>query len=254
MSKQPSFQNTISENTLPLMFEVGSLILASFAYGFFFLGTCIAISLSAHLESHDLIVEDATSDLELIKDIQDFFSRIEIPYEIMQPWPPTIILLLSDFIVTWRAWVLFQDNKFWRLLLLTMMVGNTFVLSFAVNVLATISIIWKAWHHHCFLVESSIRKKTQVQKILLLLIESGSIFCVTQAVYLDLIFSDKITSIDAKTSVTSYTIPVTQILTIAAAWYPATVVMLIHCQENFIPGTEPFMTTAIGPVSNPRIE
>ncbi|KAE9403179.1 hypothetical protein BT96DRAFT_917628, partial [Gymnopus androsaceus JB14] len=226
----------------------------------------------------DLIVEDTTSDLELIEDIIEFFSRMELPYDYMQPWPPTIILLLSDFIVTWRAWALFPHNKIWRLLLLTMMVGNTFinildcsfhnlisddsridtaigtfavfndpkldwisvVLSFAVNFLATLSIIWKAWHHHRFLAEASIRKKTQVQKILLLLIESGSIFCVAQAVYLGFIFSDKITSIDTKTSVTSYTIPVTQILTIAAAWYPAMVVMLIHCQEDSIPGMEPF--------------
>jgi len=207
---------------------------------FFFLGTCIAISLSARSSSgkpklvvlvclitificftwntinmmafymndiwysyvKDLIVEDTTSDLELIEDIIEFFSRMELPYDYMQPWPPTIILLLSDFIVTWRAWALFPHNKIWRSLLLTMMVGNTFinildcsfhnlisddsridtaigtfavfndpkldwisvVLSFAVNFLATLSIIWKAWHHHRFLAEASIRKKNTGSK------------------------------------------------------------------------------------------
>ncbi|KAE9405888.1 hypothetical protein BT96DRAFT_934626 [Gymnopus androsaceus JB14] len=45
-------------------------------------------------------------------------------WEYMPGWPTTINLLLSDCIVVWRAWILFQDDKLWKLLLAVLMFAN----------------------------------------------------------------------------------------------------------------------------------
>ncbi|KAF9065391.1 hypothetical protein BDP27DRAFT_1424845 [Rhodocollybia butyracea] len=310
----PSLQYIVSSNALPLMFNVGILILTSFAYGVFLLGTCIAIYLS--ITSADSrkpktplvclvamfffstwnminimafymnniwfsyvkllsILEDVTQDLQLIGTIMELFTQMELPYDYMQPWPPTIILMISDFVVTWRAWILFSHHKSWRWLLFLIMLANTainlvdcilnvynlsssdingpnlfgttttldwisVILSLAVNALATILIIWKAWNHHRFLAGSSIQQRTYVQKILLLLIESGAIFCMIQGLYMGLAFVDKATDIDFKQLLSTYTIPVTLILTIAATWYPAAVTIIIHLESTSDSSVETF--------------
>ncbi|KAF9058619.1 hypothetical protein BDP27DRAFT_1506077 [Rhodocollybia butyracea] len=53
-------------------------------------------------------------------------------------------------------------------------------ISFLVNVVATISIGWKAWAHHKSMKEAAIYKRTHGLRILLLLAESGAIFCAVQ--------------------------------------------------------------------------
>ncbi|KAJ3828132.1 hypothetical protein F5880DRAFT_1532606, partial [Lentinula raphanica] len=42
----------------------------------------------------------------------------------MSSWPASINVLLSDCIVVWRAWILFQEEKFRRLVLVGLMVAN----------------------------------------------------------------------------------------------------------------------------------
>ncbi|KAF9069502.1 hypothetical protein BDP27DRAFT_719772 [Rhodocollybia butyracea] len=54
----------------------------------------------------------------------DLFRHKELPYDYMEPWPPTILLLLGDLIVTWRAWALLPHDKYWRWFLSIMMFVN----------------------------------------------------------------------------------------------------------------------------------
>ncbi|KAJ3996342.1 hypothetical protein F5050DRAFT_130135 [Lentinula boryana] len=45
-------------------------------------------------------------------------------WQYMPSWAATINLLLSDCIVAWRAWILFQHDRLWRCALVVLMVAN----------------------------------------------------------------------------------------------------------------------------------
>ncbi|KAF9061297.1 hypothetical protein BDP27DRAFT_1369780 [Rhodocollybia butyracea] len=104
-------------------------------------------------------VLNAPSDIIILNDIADFCG--------------TITVLVGDFVICWRAWVLLLHDKFWRFLLVIIMAGNigvniadcvfdtaavnvlgkfstldsvSIVLSLAVNMVATGLIAWKAWY------------------------------------------------------------------------------------------------------------
>ncbi|KAJ3816870.1 hypothetical protein F5880DRAFT_1735014 [Lentinula raphanica] len=124
---------------------------------------------------------------------------------------PDSRILLSDGIVVWRAWILLQHDNIRRLALGCLMVANTAVniadciwenvnleveiatntstldwvsnmLSLLVNFCATSLIALKARSQHRMMHDASLHKKTHAQHILLLLVESGAIYCVIQTV------------------------------------------------------------------------
>ncbi|KAF9065394.1 hypothetical protein BDP27DRAFT_1404819 [Rhodocollybia butyracea] len=238
----------------------------------------------------DEVTQDFNEDLEAIANL---FIQMELPYDYMQSWPPTIILMISDFIVTWRAWILVPHSKSWRWLLFLLMLANiainllacifhvyiiifkynlglfwltnnaldwiSVVLSLAVNFSATISVIWKAWNHRRLLAGSSIQQRTYTQKILLLLIESGAIFCMIQGLYMGFVFSVKtsvtgqvdfkqLVSMDNIQAVTSL------ILTVAAAWYPAAVSIIIHLESTSDSLVETFHMDEIATRTSENVE
>ncbi|KAJ3755584.1 hypothetical protein EV360DRAFT_72738 [Lentinula raphanica] len=123
-------------------------------------------------------------------------------------------ILLSDGIVVWRAWILLQHDNICRLALGCLMVANTAVniadciwedvhvqtdiialgrpsaldwvsnmLSLLLNACATFLITLKARSQHRMMYDASLHKKTRAQHIMLLLVESGAIYCAMQAVY-----------------------------------------------------------------------
>ncbi|KAF9064808.1 hypothetical protein BDP27DRAFT_1450582, partial [Rhodocollybia butyracea] len=141
-------------------------------------------------------------------------------WQYMPDWPATINtffheLLLSDGIVVWRAWCLFQQDRYWRLLLLILMIANigvnvadciwpdvklanklsestaldwlSAVLSLVVNLVVTSLVACKAWSHHRWISARLnghlTRQGTRAENILNLLIESGAIFCTMQSIY-----------------------------------------------------------------------
>ncbi|KAJ3710167.1 hypothetical protein C8R42DRAFT_781535 [Lentinula raphanica] len=139
-------------------------------------------------------------------------SKRATTWQYMPMWPGTIIILLSDCIVARRAWLLFQQERFWRLTLVVLMVANIGVgiafciqwddfraraedikyisltwisntLSLTVNLCSTLLIALKAWTLHRAMTNAGLHNKTRVQRILLLLIESGAVFCAIDSVY-----------------------------------------------------------------------
>ncbi|KAE9401936.1 hypothetical protein BT96DRAFT_937529 [Gymnopus androsaceus JB14] len=175
-------------------------------------------------------------------------------WEYLPGWPATINLLFSDGIVVWRAWILFPHDKLWRSLLTFLMIANiginiadciwddievtleessstildwlSSVMSLAVNIFATLLIAWKAWSHHRVLAEASIHKRTRVENILLLLVESGAVYCAIQSIYAVFILMDVYATVSfgfvkGLDAITSMSI-------VAAACYPVAVVVLIH--------------------------
>ncbi|KAE9404517.1 hypothetical protein BT96DRAFT_935654 [Gymnopus androsaceus JB14] len=127
---------------------------------------------------------------------------------VIEIWTGNLIYLMADTIIVWRAWAIW-DNRPVHWLLSILMFANIGVniadsvadtraeledlvsgvtldwvnvaLSFAVNVVATSLIAYKAWDHHKAVKGISTRnKKTPVESILLLLVESGAIFGILQ--------------------------------------------------------------------------
>ncbi|KAJ3710176.1 hypothetical protein C8R42DRAFT_648902 [Lentinula raphanica] len=52
------------------------------------------------------------------------YNHLYSSWEYMMPWPMTINILLSDCIVAWRAWILFEQERFWRFALVILIVAN----------------------------------------------------------------------------------------------------------------------------------
>ncbi|KAJ3821721.1 hypothetical protein EV361DRAFT_1036637 [Lentinula raphanica] len=170
-------------------------------------------------------------------------------------WIPTIITLLGDCIVVWRAWILFQQEKFLGLSLMTLMIANIGInvtdcilsdiklqveiaqrlttldwlssaLSLAVNLYATILIALKAWHHYRFMKNALLHEKTRAQHILLLLVESGAMYCAIQTVYEVLLLLETYTAVG-----TSFTLTIESIISVyfvLAASYPVAVMILVY--------------------------
>ncbi|KAE9401751.1 hypothetical protein BT96DRAFT_974613 [Gymnopus androsaceus JB14] len=117
-------------------------------------------------------------------------------------------LLMADMAILWRAQAIWVENRLikWTLLIILLSdigvniadaivdtkllinsVVNTItldwlsiVLNLMVNVVATLLIAYRAWTHHQ-LIHSILRsKKTQVEAILILFVESGAVFGVIQ--------------------------------------------------------------------------
>jgi len=124
-------------------------------------------------------------------------------------WLQIIPLLVSDCIVTWRAWVLWPNHKYVRAafgvlqganivviicdavfdtLSITSAVASTgsslpwdfsaIYLSLGVNVIMTSSIILKVWYFRKLLPQNY--KRTALQQTLLLWAESGIVYCTAQ--------------------------------------------------------------------------
>jgi len=181
-------------------------------------------------------------------------------WEYMPGWPTTINLLLSDCIVVWRAWILFQDDKLWKLLLAVLMFANIAIniadciwdnievtievssstildwlsglISLAVNIIATLLIAWKAWTHHSTMVDALVHRRTRVVNILLLLVESGAVYCGIQSVYVVFILLDTYTAVDLGFSQAMEIITAMSI--VVAAFYPISVIILIRTGSSAI--------------------
>ncbi|KAF9053986.1 hypothetical protein BDP27DRAFT_649728 [Rhodocollybia butyracea] len=180
---------------------------------------CIAIWLC-------LIVRNILGYFQLLGQVLDLVHQPEVMGN--QPLPRAsleviliqgllsqIMILIGDFVICWRAWVLLPHDKFWRFVLSIIMICNiglniapafevpglvtlqvasqadSFILgwvsiatSMVVNITATSLISWKAWAHHRTMREVPAWRKSCAERILLLLVESGAIFLVIQLFYM----------------------------------------------------------------------
>ncbi|KAF5392361.1 hypothetical protein D9757_001588 [Collybiopsis confluens] len=135
----------------------------------------------------------------------------------MGTWVTRLVILWGNCaspscIVAWRAWFIFRHSRIWKIIILILVVANiginiagsilenleitkssveafdhlnwllTSVLSLAVHWFATALIGWKAWCHHKTHSEASVHHHSLALRTMLLLIKSGAIFCVIQAV------------------------------------------------------------------------
>ncbi|KAE9395143.1 hypothetical protein BT96DRAFT_923061 [Gymnopus androsaceus JB14] len=121
----------------------------------------------------------------------------------------TLLILMGDGVVVWRVWAIWADNRVikWTLIIFLLLdIGISLadairdseaninpgtgslvtldwvciVLSLTVNTIATMLIAYRAWTHHKSIQTISLNKKTPVETILLLFVESGAILGVAQ--------------------------------------------------------------------------
>ncbi|KAJ3728867.1 hypothetical protein C8R42DRAFT_655181 [Lentinula raphanica] len=217
---------------------------------------------------------------------QSSFNGYITIQQYMSSWPASINVPLSDCIVVWRAWILFQEEKFRRLVLVGLMVANlgvnisdciwstisakqqlqgedaaagslrvgntlnwlSITLSLVVNVYATVIIALKARIHRCFMSDARLRKRTHAQSILLLLVESGAIYCATQSVYeVFMLLQIYYTIVDV--GLDQAILVISDIFGIVAQCYPVAVIILVL--KDVSPVVEVFNQTTI--VGNSRI-
>jgi len=182
--------------------------------------------------------------------------------DIMTTWANTIILLIADMIVFWRAWVLLQNSTFSKIALTVLLGADiciniadciwdqvnaqalnmtasgisvldwvSIAISLGFNAVATLCISWKAWTHYHMCKQASSSRKSQVQHILLLFIESGLVICGIQAIatVLEALFAPE-------TSTTGFLASAFNIFSnlqgVMLAWYPAAVVILVKTSNS----------------------
>ncbi|KIK63508.1 hypothetical protein GYMLUDRAFT_241977 [Collybiopsis luxurians FD-317 M1] len=202
------------------------------------------------------------------------FLKWEYPYS----WPFNINLLLSDSIVVWRAWILSEEKKIWRVILVALLIINIGInvadcifidieitqeiegssvidwasigFSLAVNACATSLIAWRYWNYHHFLKKhwqkAESNKRSHAQNILLLLIESGAIFCGVQLLSMIMVIIRSTRGQDLNVEIADGI--VTTVLSVVTSWYPVAVIILVS--KDYLVGVETFHHAAETQMAN----
>ncbi|KAF9035102.1 hypothetical protein BDP27DRAFT_1348316 [Rhodocollybia butyracea] len=99
---------------------------------------------------------------------------------------------------------------------------------------ATALIGWKAWAHYCTMREASVWRKSRVQKILLLFVESGAFFLIPQMLALIGEILPSVESVDINSNLTiSLVSAISEDLWVAfAGLYPIAIIILIHSDNS----------------------
>ncbi|KAE9389121.1 hypothetical protein BT96DRAFT_980807 [Gymnopus androsaceus JB14] len=133
-----------------------------------------------------------------------------IATEILEVWSENFIFLIADAAIVWRALALWAENGLikWTVLIILLvdigvnisdaivdtkgainLINNAVALDWAsialgltVNIVATLLIAYRAWMHHQSTHAILHHKKTKVESILSLMVESGAIFGVVQVI------------------------------------------------------------------------
>ncbi|KAE9403391.1 hypothetical protein BT96DRAFT_1080538 [Gymnopus androsaceus JB14] len=181
---------------------------------------------------------------------------------ILQYWSENLIFLIADTTIIWRAWAIWSENRIVKATLLTLFLfdigvnvsgvivntlksinqtGSRFnaetlvwlgiVVNLVINILATSLIAYRAWvHHKSVRIATSNARKTQVVTILLLCIESGTIFGIIQV--LNLVFQglDVPSVLHSPIHDTSRLIEV--LYTFSAAINPIACLLLVHTAKT----------------------
>ncbi|KIK58762.1 hypothetical protein GYMLUDRAFT_245848 [Collybiopsis luxurians FD-317 M1] len=169
-------------------------------------------------------------------------------------------ILIGDIIVVWRAWVFLPKRSIWKVFLTVAMMANiglniadiaednieisqyvilpldwiSVIASFTINLFVTIFIAWK-WrgHQQSWAAVSPGRGNTSVHKILLLLIESGAIFCAAQcsSIVFAMILNYAPSNLDSNGLLYGYHF-VASLSIVATALYPAAVIILVNTNNS----------------------
>ncbi|KAF9255688.1 hypothetical protein L218DRAFT_1008269 [Marasmius fiardii PR-910] len=216
----------------------------------FLLSTCsLALDLKFYLLSFSLYSPSQIHANNLLQPL----TKISVALKLFEQTN----YVISDGIVVWRAWVLYPNNLLVKLLLVICMlasVGGTYtdvitsamrrfhnlydlgsslnILELTVpllvtNIVSTSLIAFKAWTHRHALKQhlaSSGSPFTQVQKVMILLVESGSIYCIIWIIYMATTLNGNAFSEAWQTFA--------QTLPTLAALYPILIILLVYLETS----------------------
>ncbi|KAJ3932135.1 MAG: hypothetical protein NXY57DRAFT_1038647 [Lentinula lateritia] len=160
---------------------------------------------------------DSTTEVSLEKQFEAA-SHSGLVWSIILGWPQGILLLLSDFIVAWRAWAIWPTRRYVEVMLVTVLVGscvfricdevlytldiyfpghnstrstlgvfNMLSLGFSIftNIVSTFLLALKTWIYVTTKRQLAVRyaKPTHSYQTLLLWVESGVLFGLFQMIF-----------------------------------------------------------------------
>ncbi|KAF8064093.1 hypothetical protein FPV67DRAFT_1503500 [Lyophyllum atratum] len=175
-----------------------------------------------------------------------------------------LAIYISDAVVIWRAWVLFPEEWWMMVIPVALLVASiasglayvalmssvaTFVavsnrepvpamklvtanmaLSLATNVAATVLIAYKLWSHRKIVGVNKHGSLSAVQKILVMLIESGIIYCGVQLARL-ILYCSPGTLLSTRYFVSEVAV---DLATVATGIYPTLVIMFVNQQRTIV--------------------
>ncbi|KAF9060302.1 hypothetical protein BDP27DRAFT_1370672 [Rhodocollybia butyracea] len=247
--------------------DLAAATITGIGYGASFLGTLIAIRLLnafSLVQVHLGLVEEATQppqSVTIAADVNSFVS-IVVLYDRFIPRLFHWQILIGDAVVCWRAWVLLHRNRFWKFTLALLMLSNIVVnivdasfdvavvntdlidgatvifdclalaTTLAVNLLATSLIGWKVWSHHQTLKAASMATKTPIQKILLLLVESGIFFLAVQLLAFIAELGGTLSTSNPNPNFRTFMAVSTSLFLTVSCLYPVAVIILIKMNKS----------------------
>jgi len=177
----------------------------------------------------------------------------------LQVIPANLMFVIADVIIVWRAWAVWPESritKFCLVILVLIDMGINIVdgvldtkvmelggddniswdwiyvaVNLAVNTIATLLVAYRAWTHHHSIRAVSCHRKTQVQAILLLFIESGAFFAVIQVLYI-VITALSVNGI-TNSPVDIGTLFLTSLYLFTSAINPVAIVILVHTENTY---------------------
>ncbi|KAJ7572075.1 hypothetical protein C8J56DRAFT_77139 [Mycena floridula] len=197
------------------------------------------------------------SDVALPDRGRAFSRRHGSAFQIVESWPLPINLVISDFIVIWRAWVLVPKARIpmavvatanailslYSTALLTKHAANigadptidvklfsaSVFLSFGTNLVGTTLIAWKGWQHQR-LMRSVSSKTSQVSKIMIILVEGGFAFSIIQLVFsiTQILDVDTFSSLDQAVDILG------ESLTYLGAIFPTATILIVRSQRSVV--------------------
>jgi len=195
-------------------------------------------------------------------------------------WTGNVLITVGDAAIVWRAWGLWMNSKPVRYTLFIFMLADIgicltdaaadtqdgilnnavtldwvfFVMSLSVNVLATTLIAYRAWTYHKSIQETTARPrkhKTQVERILLLLVESGAIFAVFQIVAVT--FDELAVTIQIASPVDIAALYFGNIYTYASAFNPVAIFVLVNTQNTYQDSVQIEETPTLSQTTEPQV-
>ncbi|KAE9401342.1 hypothetical protein BT96DRAFT_918921 [Gymnopus androsaceus JB14] len=185
-------------------------------FGMLVLNTCATIGFDMFLVKFGLVVSlpGGLIAQEMASDMKS------IAIGIVTGWSENFLFVIADTAIVWRAWVLWTENRLIRWTLPIILLADIGVniadaiidtksalssedisvpvafdwlstaLNLTVNTVATLLIAHRAWKHHQSIHTISVNKRTPIEAILLLMVESGAIFGMVQIINIILIAVD----------------------------------------------------------------
>ncbi|KAH8835129.1 hypothetical protein DL96DRAFT_1572925 [Flagelloscypha sp. PMI_526] len=198
-------------------------------------------------------------------------DRLAVPMSFAQGAARFLMFVLCDIVTIWRAWVIYLDNPIPRFFMLFLLIGNScFIVGVAIydvvvgmkminiewlrifaaaisvsavtNLTATTLIAIKAWAVRKSFDEAFAKRRARpIEKILIVLIETGAVFCFLQIANVIVDFY-RLTP-DAPQSVTTLRSIFDGGVGSLAAIYPLLVILLVRLNGSIVetvvvPGSE----------------